>query len=87
MASISISVGPVTSTSNVTNTKASEVFELVIAELGGPVSGTNQEKLDFVNAKVVQYLLSIARQARFVQRVREAEALAVVEVGSIDWSV
>lgn len=86
MATLTITVGALTSTVNANNTKAAQILTLFVQEMNGPVNGTDQEKLDFVRDRIVAYLNDAARNRQRTNRALEAQATADSEVTSIGWT-
>jgi hypothetical protein len=86
MANLVISVGPVTSTRTASNTKAAEVLNLVVVAIGGPIAGTDQEKLDSVTAYLTQHLREVARGHNSRQILAQAHTDANTANNNIDWS-
>lgn len=60
MANVTITVGALSSQRTADNTKASNIFNLVIAAQGGPVNGTNQEKLDWITGYITRHFVEVA---------------------------
>lgn len=64
MARLTITAGPISSNATAEDAKAQEVLELFVAHMGGPTSGTNQEKLDFVVAEIIGFLRQVAQEEK-----------------------
>lgn len=79
MADITINIGPLTSTRSAPNAKAAEVFRLVVEHYGGPVNGTDQEKLDFVMDAIVRWLSNSAKERHVVAAKEAARAAAAAD--------
>jgi hypothetical protein len=86
MASLTLSAGATTSTFNANNAKVAELTDLFIAEMNGPVNGTNQEKADFVVAELVSYVREVARRRKIKAGRTAAEATVQSEAAAIDWN-
>ena len=62
MASLTLSVGPVTATKEADNTKAAEILELFVDATGGPSDGTNQEKAQHIVDVLAEWMVTKARR-------------------------
>lgn len=86
MASLTVTVGPVSGSVSADNGKASELLNLYIAARNGPVAGTNAEKLQFVAQSLVAYLRDVARNEHIRQELAAAEQTAINAVTGVDWT-
>lgn len=85
MASLTLTVGQLTSTLTTTNAKAQALLSEFVAATDGPTEGTAQEQVDHVMKMLKQYLVDKAKdQRRNALRVA-ADAAHEAEIGGLDW--
>lgn len=83
MATITVTVGPVTATVSASNANALALISDYLEASGGPTNGTNQEKLDFWLRAVVRSTRLFANDFRR-QKLAEQAALDA-GLDSRDW--
>lgn len=79
MASISITVGSWTGSVTGTDVKAQEVLTYFLRETGGPVDGTNQEKIDWVAHRLREYIVMTALVRKLHDAEQEARNVTTLE--------
>ena len=85
MASLTLTVGTITSTKNANNTTVAALIADYVAAYGGPVNGTNQEKADWFLDRMVKHIRE-ASNGQSVKAARDAaEVTAVQTVSTRDW--
>lgn len=86
MASITITVGPITATKTTTDATAQALLNDFIAAYAGPVNGTNQQKADWFVTQVVKYVREVANGQNVRSARDAAELTAQQTVNSRDWA-
>jgi hypothetical protein len=86
MASLTISVGALSSTATASNTVASEILDLYAQTLDGYESATNQQRLDIVRADVVRHIRNVARIQRIRNEERPAQNAGQTAANALEWS-
>lgn len=86
MASITITVGQVTATKNAGDAAAANILADYVAAYGGPVNGTNQQKLDWIVTDLVRHIREVANGASVKAAKDAAEATAVQTASTRQWS-
>lgn len=84
MASLTITVGPLTSKIDADNTKANALLTQYAAAIGA--DGTNQEKLDAVVRSLVAHMRYEGRRHRHNRAAVDAAAAIQAEIDGLDWS-
>ena len=85
MASLTLTVGQLTSTLSTTNAKAQALLTEFVAATSGPTEGTAQEQADHVMKMLKQYLVDKAKdQRRNALRVA-ADAAHEADIAGLDW--
>lgn len=85
MASITITVGPVTATKTAGDAAAQAILADYIAAYSGPVNGTNQQKLDWIVTDLVRHIREVANGASIKAAKDAAEATATQTVNTRQW--
>lgn len=83
MATITITIGPVTSTKNANNAIAIEIIGDFIAANGGPVTGTQQEQLDWFLKEWIFMVRESSNNYR--RRLVSEQAVTTAGIDSRDW--
>lgn len=83
MGKLLIDIGVLTATKQITNAKAKLIVDGFVAAQGGPVNGTDQEKMDWFIERVSEYVRDVYR--RHKREVAIVEAQAAAEAGTETW--
>lgn len=83
MATLAITVGPLTSTVTADNAKATALFTQYAAAIGA--TGTNQQKLDAIIRGLVEHMKQTARRQRYNQATVDAAAAIQAEIDGLAW--
>lgn len=86
MASITITVGPLTATKTAGDAAAQAILNDYIVAYNGPVNGTNQQKLDWIVTDLVRHIREVANGASVKAAKDAAEATAVQTASTRQWS-
>lgn len=85
MASLTLTVGTLTSTATTTNAKAQALLSEFVAATGGPTEGTAQQQADHVVEQLKRYLVDKSKDARRNALRVASDAANEAEVGGLDW--
>lgn len=84
MGSLTVTIGAVNASLNFTNAKGAAIINGFIAAQGGPVGGTDQERLDWFVAQLGVYVRDRHRRKK-LEAATEA-ALVATEAGMENWT-
>lgn len=84
MATITVTVGPITSTKTANNAMAQEIILDYIASQRGPIHGTDQEKVDWFLRDLMQTVKFLANGYR--QKVLQDEATRNAGLDNRGWT-
>lgn len=74
MADLSLKVGALTRTLTAPDAPATEILALYLSATGGPESGTNAEKFDWVLQRLRDHMVGVAQSEKRNQALRTADA-------------
>jgi uncharacterized tellurite resistance protein B-like protein len=86
MASLTLTVGALTSTVTSGDAMATELLDLYAQALGVPANLTNQQRLNFVRDALVAHIRNTARQRRIYNEERPAQIAGQAAAALLDWS-
>lgn len=84
MATITVTIGAVSSTKNAANATAQTIIADYIAAQNGPTTGTNQEQLDWFLTNLMGQVRAVANGYR--RRVLQEQAAANESLDSRGWT-
>ena len=80
MGKLLIDIGALTATKQIANAKAKLIVDGFVAAQGGPVTGTEQEKMDWFIERISEYVLDLRTAAKVEIK---ADKLAALEIKSV----
>lgn len=86
MASITITVGPITATKTAGDAAAQAILADYIAAYNGPVNGTNQQKLDWIVTDLVRHIREVANGYNVKSAVDTTQTTATQTANTRQWS-
>jgi hypothetical protein len=85
MATLTLTIGALTSTVTTTNTKAQILLTEFVSATGGPVEGTAQQQADHVMSQLKKYLVDRAKEGKRNTLRVASDAANEAEIGALDW--
>jgi D-serine deaminase-like pyridoxal phosphate-dependent protein len=85
MATLTATVGAVTSTVTTTNANALAIIGDYVIANNGPVNGTNQEKLDWYVRELAKHTKAVANAQGIATLVEAERVTATATLASRDW--
>jgi hypothetical protein len=85
MATLTLTIGSLTSTLTTTNAKAQALLSEFVTATGGPTEGTAQQQADHVVAQLRKYIVDKSKDQARVTRRNARDAEIETEIDGIDW--
>lgn len=76
MGKLLIDIGALTATKQIANAKAKLIVDGFVAAQGGPVTGTEQEKMDWFIERISEYVRDVYRRHKREVAIVEAQVAA-----------